>query len=562
MLRFRLDPLLPCAAYPLGLVLVLLACSGDDSTARTDTHIALDTFDVAVPDTFPDTVVDTLPDAVPDTLPDTDEPDLTPDIPSSPDASPDVLTCPTCGPLASCADPLVGCVCDAPDTMRLVGNRCYLLDFIDPDLDLDPANAWTTTGTNAEHLTTGDVDPGSWRFFYGLLTQTLDTPPFGSVPKLAVDVYGKNFFESGAWELGTQDRWVALPRPGFDARIPVRQCLGEAGYGDATLFSLATRFVTVDRITLVTDETCPDPGVLLNGDFDDTDDPNDNGAWRLEDGATIVSGAVSAGNPGIELPIDNPCTPARATQLISVPLDGVNAVRFKAKVRPNTTLGVELRDRYPVSASVQTDGATQTVSFCFTHFELGTVMPLTFVPIHVTGGTVCTPGYDGLAAVDDVELIDDPSCDPEALVSDSSFSRLGPLIAANHMINGVKRTTLTAPDAFDDRSLQITALPCPPNNYAEAWVDVATRWPQRTAESGPAVRFVYKTTGAPTGFVGTTSTTFPHAATWTPWSACTNGNIDGFMGFVRIGLQTCGDHTLAIDDIEVYSDPACKSVAD
>ncbi|HRE92094.1 MAG TPA: hypothetical protein PK095_23465 [Myxococcota bacterium] len=394
------------------------------------------------------------------------------------------------------------------------------------------------------------MDPGTWQLVIGSLSQVLDVPPSGSVPKLAVDLYGASFIESGQWDLATGEHSVALPRPGFDVRVPTRQCLGEAGYGDGVVFSVLGSFVMLDRITLVTDETCPDPGVLRDGDFDHGD------GWQLERGAVISQGAISAGEPGLSLPVDDPCVPAMATQRISVPLVGANALRFKAKTQPNTTLGVTLRDRYPASASVQTDGRVETVSLCFTAFERGTVMPLTFVPL-VPGGVACVPGAGGLAAVDEVELVFDASCESESLVSDPSFSRLGPLMAGSVIINGVTRRALMAPESYDERSLEIDALPCPVTNYAESWFDVATRWPKRSAGSGPAVRFVYKTRGNPTGFVGTTSTTFPPSESWTPFQTCLGGSVDGWIRFLRIGLLTCGAHALAVDAIEVYADPAC-----
>lgn len=547
-----------CAARAvavLAFVPVVAACGDDDAIQRRDSGDS----DTSAPDIPPPDVEDVpepedtfdTPD-MNDTVDTTETETVAPPDTVEETADAEVALCPVCGPLARCDDPAVGCVCVDPVNTRLVGSRCYPLDFVDPDLDRDPDGAWSVGGTNITHQQSGSVDPGSWAILSGSLSQTLDVPPWAAVPKLAVDLYGASFVGTGTWDFATGDGQVALPIPGFDITVPYRQCLGEAGHGDGVSFGLLARFLTVDRMTLVEDETCPDPGVLRDGDFS-----GGGSAWVLERGAIVDNGAIASDDPGLVLPVDDPCAPARATQRISVPLAGVNALRFKVRTRPGTTLGVALRERYPVSASVETNGLVETVSFCFTRFERGMVMPLTFVPL-TPSGAQCVPGAAGLAEVDDVEFFDDSGCDSESLVSDPDFSRLGPLVAGSLAINEVVRTTLEAPDAFDERSLRIDALPCPEAGDAQAWYDVATRWPPRTTESGPAVRFVYKTTGNPTGFVGTPDQTFPASATWTPYSGCVGGAVDGFVRFLRIGLPSCGAHTLALDELEVFADPACR----
>ena len=532
-----------CRAAMLALSPVVFACGADDAVERRDTggiaDVAPDIGDTAETADTDEIGVEEVAEVA-----EVEEVEEVEDV--------EVAVCPSCGPLARCDDPSVGCVCEDPVNTRLVGSRCYPLDFVDPDLDRDPDGAWEVSGQNVQHDVNGQVDPGSWRVLLGSLSQVLDVPPSGTVPKLAVDLYGASFLDSGLWDFATGEHAVALPTPGFDIRVPTRQCLGEAGYGEGVLFSVIASFVSLDRITLVTDETCPDPGVLRDGDFDGGE------GWRLERGAALTIGAVTEGDPGLSLPVDDPCTPARATQRISVPLAGANALRFKARTDPSTTLGVTLRDRFPASASVRTDGRVETVSFCFTAFERGMVMPLTFVPL-VPTGAACVPGFGGHAAVDEVELFVDPSCESESLVSDPDFSRLGPLMAGSHHLNGVVRRTLVPPESHDERSIEIDALPCAPNpaSTPQSWFDVATRWPKRSADSGPAVRFVYKTRGNPTGFVGTPSTTFSHAPSWTPFETCIEGSVDGTIRFLRIGLLTCGDHALAVDELEVYADPAC-----
>lgn len=530
------------------------ACGDDDAISKreVDTDTPFDIEVEAESEVEPEEVEDPVevgPDMVDvvDVVDDVDDTDDTAEL------EVEVRVCPSCGPLARCDDPAVGCVCLDPANTRLVGSRCYPLDFADPDLDRDPEGAWSVEGSNITHQESGQVDPGSWQIFMGSLSQTLDVPPHGSVAKLAVDLFAASIIGTGTWDFATGEGQVALPTPGFDVRVPYRQCLGEAAYGDGVVFSLLAQFTLIDRMTLVEDETCPDPGILRDGDFGAASES----PWRLDHGAVIAQGAITPGNPGLVLPLDNPCTPPGASQRISVPLDGANALRFKVRTRPGTTLGVKLRERFPVSASVETGGLVETVSLCFTRFERGMVMPLTFAPV-ATSGAACVPGTAGLAEVDDVEFFNDPGCESESLVSDPDFSRLGPLLSGSVGLNEVVRTTLTEPDAYDERSLRIDALPCPAVGDAQAWYDVATRWPARTTESGPAVRFVYKTTGNPTGFVGIPDQTFPAAATWTPYSGCIGGSIDGFVRFLRIGLLSCGAHTLALDEIEVFADPGCK----
>jgi hypothetical protein len=187
----------------------------------------------------------------------------------------------------------------------------------------------------------------------------------------------------------------------------------EIPYTGATCAATNAVELVVDGVKVVSEPSCPD-GAIIDPGFENTAGaPHLGRSWELSTPGTgtaqVVQGSSHSGAAALRLTTKQYCEQngATAAALVVVPETEHPAVRFWYRYTPGTTGSASLRE--PVFQLLQTASAWTQQKVCLDPRQGGTTQPLKFA-ISPPGGGCATTFTEQVLWVDDIEIVDDPSC--------------------------------------------------------------------------------------------------------------------------------------------------------
>jgi hypothetical protein len=344
---------------------------------------------------------------------------------------------------------------------------------------------------------------------------------------------------------------------GPGAQLPLVVTMGTQGHCD---FGAELDIDHLEILPAATPDTCPDPGVVPNGDAEGT------GGWTFQIGgsggesAAIVQGVGSNGSAGVKLFAAQRCDLARATVPVSVPVaDATGSPALSIFHSGSLSLAID-QTTLPTSGN----GQPTVDHYCLPAPLRGLVLQLE-ADISVPGG-VCTDVVNTEAVVDDVTVANDPACGTDPQVTDPGFESgtlplvvsaipgksTAAVVADPTAHGGQHDLALTVSDACTD-AFYVTQVATPPVNAGE----------------GAAIAFYYRlAAGTSSLFVsGTTNFAPTRDGQWHQAFACLDPRFAGrsqqFLVQLSTSSMTCGaiaPETVSIDDLSAVSTPMCPAM--
>lgn len=478
----------------------------------------------------------------------------------------------SCGPHQACRDTADAPVCECVRGYRPEAGACVWSGVVaDPDLNGTPG-AWTVKNGVAITGGAATFDQAA-SCNGGHLSQTIELPPASFAEPLAVEVTASvsidraldDYRPGAAIRLG--DRVTFLDRL-TKTSTTVRACLGDAAFGGPTridvsqgngiLCPYATLGMTIERIDIVPDSTCPPLGAIVNGDFAQA-----STGWTLSAAqannepttAEVAPSTALGSGPAAHLFVGKPCAELHATTSVAIP-SGPTALVFDAQLTPGRSADITVDQHRLVT--LEGSGSPATFRVCIPAGVGGWARTLAW-NAYVGGG--CGTDDPTELWLDNVAVVSDPSCG--AAIADPGFEQApGGALRAWWISPRFERTT--DPQRVHDglAAAYAQGARC---EGGDIYADVSV--PLATATGGPALRFWMDntTTASELVFEQGDPTVLPVSAGWEqhvvclpPYRAGGRVSVDLYASF---GDGTaCGDPSaehLAVDDFEVITDPSC-----
>ena len=473
----------------------------------------------------------------------------------------------SCAEHASCSDAsgTAACTC-APGYSREAGACTWTGVVKDPGFQNAP-QAWTlSTGATLDAAATGsgEVDPGTLTLGDGRsnelvqATQEVALPPLSLSGPLALRLRTKgscySCYPTAQLEVKLDGRY--LPVPAGNAYGDVSLCLGERHMGKRGTLALvsetpsyATQTVTLDRVSIEPEPTCPRPGEVFNGDFERADGWSATGAAVLQasTGVDGSRGAHLAGTYG---------HPARLQGSVSIPDAPRQALEFSA-AGSGDPLNVRLGDL--LLGRIAASGAWTRYQMCLPDGLRGLGSSLSFA----VDGAYGVNG-NGTWDVDGVHLVEDASCGDAAPLPNAGFESTGnPNAWSITGGYGVGWEFLVDPAVAKSgvRSMHFSSTePC-----SDAYFANLVTVPQPKEGAGPAVRYWTKRSGTHLTARALIGDWARVGSEWTQHTDCLSPRVVGrtmqYQLWVYGGGGLCANtfptEHVWVDDFEVTTDAAC-----
>lgn len=456
---------------------------------------------------------------------------------------------------------------------------------LDPGFTGTPPDVWTTSGGAAiETWLPPGVDPGAVRFDpakiqgIAVVAQTFPMPTYALTQQYALESAGVGA-SVGMFMQARIDN-VTIGDVAFGASASKsRTCLGERAFGHDVALAFWSRganplpgdatAVYLDHVAVVAAPDCPASGALLGGDFEIA------GSWSTDAPSEIVG----AGGPGTghaaHLVVPSKGEAHLKHVAVSFPWKTMArpAIRLAAKGGgPPLGLRVDrltsLDDVAPAFGWIRTTAAPATSTVCIPEWSKGFALPFSI--------GVSQPASGAMAEyfIDDVAFVSEPSCPESAFVLGGDFegataSQYWAFADAGAQVAGQPpKQTSGIVSTGDAHGGGAHALLSVDSNCLHARMTQEITTPVAEVARGPAVKFWYRTSGAGKVAAGVDSgqraESLPAAGSWTPHTFCLEPgeqNRPTAVGFGAYGAGGgCVDQpveTLAIDDVEVTTDPSC-----
>jgi hypothetical protein len=444
----------------------------------------------------------------------------------------------------------------------------------DPGLQGSPAS-WTLQGNaTIEPSGAGFVDLG-WAVIddaSARLSQTFAMPQGVDGCSFALRIVAKDTAlpDSGGGNTATFNGGMNVARFGKDRFYDQEICLGDWAYGDANgqsslLVGLASNGI-IDHLGIVPSGACVPPGQVLDGDFSGS-------GWTTE-GPAVIGPYGPMGSPaGYLLAYGGSAMHGHLSVPFAEHLEKA-ALSFRFRGRLDATwsglAAPGLDPRSEVAAFwVELDGGGPLDSGLGFH-EVRACIPA-FLRGRYASLSILAPEPSGGGVIDDLALVSDPSCPPEALIMDGGFEATGPLSW------WARSASYDAPDAGPIRvhsgssALHLAvATSCQFNNASTTITLPALRG----GSAGLAVTFWYDTTSLASArlrvsVTGASPVAVPASDAGQQWQQAkvcvpSEGRPIDVPGTVAVELSAidglCGLPAFGeawIDDFEVTTDPAC-----
>ena len=447
---------------------------------------------------------------------------------------------------------------------------------LDPGFMGTPPGVWQTSGgATLETWVPPGIDPGVARFdptkssavAFAFVTQYFETPAYSLTQQYALETYGIGDGVHARIDNMTIGN-VMLGSALSKSRI----CLGERAFGHVIGLAFGAGShgtnIDLDHVSMPSAPECPSAGALLNGDFESSE------GWTAKARSEIVpTGGPSTGHAG-HLTVISGSEAILDHAAVSFPWKTMArpAMRIVAK---GSGPPFELRAPY-VFGRVQAPAAPATTLVCLPEWAKGLVLPFS---VAFRKDTI-SPAVEYF--VDDLAFVSEPSCPESSFLLGGDFegptaatywaTKAGPINPAlPPPLSPPTAGIVTTGDAHGGASHVLFSLPesC---EYAYATQTITVPPPQ--PGRGPAVKLWYKTSGSGqatmTISVNDTlqSASLSAAPAWTQRTLCldpygANRPTDLFIhAQVPYPSGACGAiplETLAIDDVEVTTDPSCPS---
>ena len=486
--------------------------------------------------------------------------------------------CPGAHQACSDASGTAACAC-APGFSDSGAGCTWAGSLRDPGFDGTPADAWSVEGgatvvpAQSEALFSRDAicsNPGAVR-----QTFSLPNPPPAPLAlsvRASATCDGDDCDATGvpqalAVELGGKRAFIEGIGSDFGEH---RVCLGEAAFagdGEVSLALTAGRKVhctvttdmtlAFDHVDVVSDETCPPLGSLINGDFSAGAD-----GWTLDARRTGGSASASAtvipagpldGSPAASLHLSQTCNVASASTLVSLPL--ATGLRLHANAQVDAGQQVLLgMDGAPLGALTGT-GTPQAISVCLPPGLEGTVHALSFSAPDLAGACDTPVAYD--LFLDDVSVAEDASCATATEPADPGFETLP---TAAYQPWTLERNAAITQASAHSGAQGLSFYDIDPGNFAVAKLGITV--PRATATEGPALRFWWKTATATLqinlgGDVYQTRAGF--GGTWKEAVLCLPPERGGAFEELSLVMVNAGGATTNadVDDVQVTTSPSC-----
>jgi hypothetical protein len=298
--------------------------------------------------------------------------------------------------------------------------------------------AWEGLG-GARVLTSepGEIDLGVGYFdgqsscALGALQQSVTMPPWERAEPLVAQITYASFSDDGI-AVGLGSTWAILPSQFHgDPEQPewntARLCLGSAAYGGEQRLTIAPgerptscgggqnfAGALIDRFEIVPAEEgeCAPPGEVANGDAEA------EGGWTFATGGTatadLVDGAGAMGSRAARLELQSTCDYGSVSVALSVP-SVPTALELWVKTSPGSPFQIGIDGMQHLVASERGEGIEERIRLCLpAHFQ-GRGTRLSAVVFDESDGFCSEPlGSPVHLSIDDVRLIEDPSCADDA----------------------------------------------------------------------------------------------------------------------------------------------------
>lgn len=541
-----------------------------------------------------------------------------PDTGGGPDApAPDADTCAgTCECVvdSDCADAHAVCVtagadrtCECAAGYAEAGGACAWSGVV-TDPGFQAPSKWilgANAAIDANLTVAGMVDPGAARWqTTGLcslarITQAVDMPRYDRAEPLVAEITHRYVYPDigpviparPAFGLDTtwNDQINGAGSPWQTARI----CLGPGHYAPAASTGRgATRVLTVmpDRVpTSCTDPEisfdvdhfeikpanpgeCPAPGSALNGDAEA------NGGWVLTGSASngapystmIEAGVGQAGTRGVRLYSRNRCAYLSATTQLAIPAPDTMPSPALAFFNRTTANVVDIATDPRLGAVdlplISATNADQPQKLCVPATMRGATVEFRAL-LNISG--TCANIVDATSIIDNVSVVDDPSCGTDAMITDPGFESTLALIGANSEAGkSLARILIDPQQAYRGMgALQLSVQQlCSGASWQGNFVV-----PSPVTGKGPALLFFYKAPPANnyTFRVSTAGATFTPVLdnTWRLGRICLDPKLalrNQAVTFAMSGggglcATTHAAETALVDDLVATTDAACPT---
>jgi len=463
---------------------------------------------------------------------------------------------------------------------------------------LDPGfqqlNAWTVGGSAVvDTAAVGSDDRGSGRFppeaacsTGGVVEQIFEMPALADAEPLVLrfkarsimgmgpycfdgfirvvingGVYQLNLFGS-AW----QDETICLGARAYGAPLEIafevpQQCMLCFGPDEAPSFE-------IDNVRIAVDDAgaCPAFGTVVNGDFE-------SGSWGWQpsandtSSAAVVTGVGTGGSLGGAMAMAHVCDYAALTGQVSLPAAGQSptlALQYLSKGTANQSMPVTLG---PLQLAIDVGtGAFETRRLCLLDGLKGLVYSLGFSISGPAG--LCSDPYLLSFVIDDVALVDEPTCPAGVGIFDPGFENVvaAPQLHASWRYAAYSGAAATPyENAAAAHTGNVSARLLVNSICASASVSTVITVPPASGQAGPAVALWYRLPTATSSslWVGEQ---LPVATIYSRFVHCLEPALAGRTTALTIALSnsqsgTCGNsattETAWIDDVEVTTDPGC-----
>lgn len=453
-----------------------------------------------------------------------------------------------------------------------MATRCGTSELgpLDPGFANTP-RAWSTGGgASIEAWVGGAVDPGVARFGGNgvgpmWVTQTFPMPPTSDA-RYALETTG-----TGSGAEVRLDNLTLGRASGPAAPWRHRVCLGERAFGhDVTLAYLGVPGTDLDHVSVVASPECPSIGGIANGDF------GGKAGWTT---VSIVPSPRGAATPAghVAQGIANP-----AHEPVSWPGKSMDRAALTFVYRgfgPRLVVDIGSDGRHIVGAVTAAAKEYTPVVLCVPQWAKGLVLPFSLAPAPLAPDEPA----DGELLVDDLAFAPNGACPSATNVFDGDFESptLDTSWSFSIDLGGAGSTYQPAPGSGVRRSSDAHSG----GGYGVIAADSACSFgtmqqmvtvPRPNGAGGPAVTFWYKTNGdrKATPSVGVADpdsafgldTSLSSAASWTRSVVCLpsfeadRGVALRFRMARNDASRSCEAfpvETLAIDDVEVGTDPTC-----
>jgi hypothetical protein len=447
---------------------------------------------------------------------------------------------------------------------------------LDPGFMGTPPGVWQTSGgATIETWVPNGVDPGVARFdpakipggVIAFVTQYFETPAYSLTQQYALETIGVG----GGVEARVDNMTLGAIMLG-SSPTKYRICLGERAFGHVIGLAFGATgsqgVIDLDHVSTPPAPECPPAGALFNGDFESSD------GWTATAQSEIVAtGGPSTGHAG-HLAVNSDSETVLDHAPVSFPWKTMARPAMRIVAKGNGP-AFELRAPH-VFGRVNVTAAPATTLVCVPEWMKGLVLP--FSVARRQGTTKAAVEY----FVDDLAFVSEPSCPESSFVLGGGFE--GPTAETYWAIDASQVYFNSPPpmlpptagiaftgDAHGGASHVLFSLP---ESCERATATQTITVPPPEPGRGPALKLWYKTSGpgqaTTTVSVNSTlqSANLPAAPSWTQHTLCLDpygGSRPTDLFIVTQLLNTgagCGAiplETVAIDDVEVTTDPSCPS---